>query len=350
MNANRCFYGGLLAALMLVGREVQSQTRYSWNAVGYVDVRLVAGSNLIANPLYAGDNSIANVLRGLPSGSYYLPFVPNVGFTPTNSFHESTGWTDPTMPLRLTRGGFLWLPEARTVSFTGEPWPAATEPWPSGFTVSGVLPSGPFIPMDFSVLRWDPVRQRWADDTIVIYDPEWGWIPEPPVLHAAEAAMIFNPGTAFLFQYGLGAPARPVTLINPRRAGDEFAFEFLPPSGGTYTYHVQRSSDLTAGVWQTIRMVTVASGSSLVAVTVPMEGSPGFYRLSDFILREPVRTGTRFEFRFPSELGVRYTVSRAASLPSSSWQVVKVVDGTGAMLVVADDGAVGTVGYYRVEY
>src|SRR5689334_17990722 len=88
-----------------------AQSVYSVNALGYVDLNLAPGMNLIANPFSASDNSVSNLFRGVPDGSYFLPWnAPSGGFGPTNYFTESSGWTDPTFTLLSPNGGFLSVP------------------------------------------------------------------------------------------------------------------------------------------------------------------------------------------------------------------------------------------------
>ena len=52
---------------------------YSVNAVGYVNLTVPAGLSLIANPLDATDNTIANVLK-VPAGTQIYKFN-GTGFT-----------------------------------------------------------------------------------------------------------------------------------------------------------------------------------------------------------------------------------------------------------------------------
>src|SRR5215212_3897735 len=85
---------GIAIALMAMRGSAQSQ--FSVNAVGYADVNLVAGSNLLVNPFNAGDNSVSNVLRGVPDGTVFLRWdPPTASFPASNVFHTSTGWTVP---------------------------------------------------------------------------------------------------------------------------------------------------------------------------------------------------------------------------------------------------------------
>ena len=90
-----------------------AQSRFSVNAVGYVDANFVAGSNLVANPLNAGNNTISNLFRGVPHGSVCLPWDRNsAAFAVSNTYHAVSGWTDPSATVVIPNGGFLRLPSA----------------------------------------------------------------------------------------------------------------------------------------------------------------------------------------------------------------------------------------------
>ena len=64
-----------------------AQERFSANAIGYVDASFSAGSNLVANPLNAGNNTISNLFCGVPEGSVFLPWDPDV--VPYGSYSSS---------------------------------------------------------------------------------------------------------------------------------------------------------------------------------------------------------------------------------------------------------------------
>src|SRR5678816_3680356 len=99
MKTVRCSQGLAFLMILTTATIVCGQTRYSLNTVGYVDARFYAGSNLMANPLKASNNSIARLMGSLPAGSFYLPWnQASPGFGPTNYLTEQ-GWTDPSATL-----------------------------------------------------------------------------------------------------------------------------------------------------------------------------------------------------------------------------------------------------------
>src|SRR4051812_347990 len=84
----------LLAGLPLA--SLRGQNIYSVNTLGYADADCRAGSNLLANPFFNGDNTVSNLFRGLPDGSFFLPLAHGSGTPgPSNHFSAITGWTVP---------------------------------------------------------------------------------------------------------------------------------------------------------------------------------------------------------------------------------------------------------------
>src|SRR4051812_16391046 len=90
--------GGLQIILTLffglaTAASIQAQI-YSVNMVGYADVDFVAGSNLVANPFNAGNNTVSNLFRGVPDGTMFIRGNrgPELRFEPTNQYSAVSGW------------------------------------------------------------------------------------------------------------------------------------------------------------------------------------------------------------------------------------------------------------------
>jgi hypothetical protein len=352
----------IFPSLLLSVAAALGLTRYSMNVVGYVDARFVAGSNLVANPLDAGNNTISNLFAGVPEGSVYLPYDAGLaGFGPTNQFAGAAGWTDGGAVLQRRDAGFLWLPAAATVTFVGEVWPATCLPFPPGITASGVIPRYACgfcanitdcllnLPESTQVIRWDRVNQRFAIEDHYIFLQEIGWVPSTPTLAPDEAALIYNPGTTHLLARTLGPTALgKVPLLNPGIHGTNFVFEF--PSANGVDYTVQSSPNPGTDGWRTILTNTTTTSGAYIRVTVPTEGMSAFFRLHALRLVKPVRTGTQFRFDFYGEQGTRYRVSRSPSIEEPAWQLVSELDGAGTMMTATDPSAAAQVAYYRLEY
>jgi len=345
----------LLVSILLSSSAAFGQTRYSMNVVGYYDAQFVAGSNLVANPFDAGNNTISNLFAGLPVGSVYLPSISGIGFGPTNQFAGAVGWTDGAAVLDRRAAGFLCLPAPANVSFAGEAWPTTCISFPPGMTVSGIVPKyacgicfGCQVPTEDSsqILRWDRVRQRW--DTADYYI-NVGWLPELPTLAPDEAAVVFNAGPRFMMARSFGLPSLgQVPLMSPKVMGTNIVFEFSSYEGVPYV--VQRSANLAADNWRTVLTNTTTTAGAYIQVTVPMEGESAFYRLHALRLLNPVRTTGQFQFQFYGEQGIHYRVSRSPSFENPTWQLVTEIDGTGSMMTATDSGASARGAYYRLEY
>jgi hypothetical protein len=88
--------------------------------VGYLNLQLYAGDNLIACPLTTyPDNSITTILTGLPDGSTLAPWDPVQGqFLPASVYSSSTGWsTNYNLPPGL--GALVHSPAGAVISYSG---------------------------------------------------------------------------------------------------------------------------------------------------------------------------------------------------------------------------------------
>jgi hypothetical protein len=345
----------------MVGATVGlAQPRYSANFVGYYDADFVAGSNLVANPFDAGNNTISNLFAGVPSGSFFIPWNQlnfAAGLGPTNFYSSASGWTDGAVALVRPFGGFLWLPEPKRISFAGQVWPRMCVPFPPGLSVSGVLPfhrcgfcASFDCPAEFlegtMVIRWDRQNQRWDTSE---YSIDLGWYPAPPILAPDEAAVVQFSESGFLAQSPGFYPPSSVSLIHPRRVGENLVFQFL--STTAVGYSIQRAASLDADSWRTVASETGSPIEGVITVTVPAGTGPAaFYRMFALRLTRPSRTGSQFQFQFYAEDGVTYHVGRSATLLSGSWQEVQTIEGKGAIVTATDASATGVTGYYRVEY
>ncbi|MBE0544086.1 MAG: hypothetical protein IH623_22315 [Verrucomicrobia bacterium] len=123
----------IAAAFLAAGlaSSVAQSNVYSLNVVGYVNVPLSAGFNLIANPLSSGDNTLDTV-------------IPDAGFGDTiylyeaGAFVSSTylgNWT-PNLLLAPGTGAFYLSGSAATNTFVGEVMQGdLTNPIPTGFSL-----------------------------------------------------------------------------------------------------------------------------------------------------------------------------------------------------------------------
>jgi hypothetical protein len=137
----------LLTAALGIASAASSmaQAVYSVNAVGYVNKSLPVGFSIIANPLNATPNTVAEVMKGgaVPGMAVYK--FETVGGYLVNGYNLPPGggdaeWDDPTQPLAPGEGAFVSNPGpgAVTITFVGEvPQGTLTTPLNAGFTLVG---------------------------------------------------------------------------------------------------------------------------------------------------------------------------------------------------------------------
>lgn len=170
---------------------------YSVNAVGYVNVTLKAGFNLVANPLDAGagNNTVEKLLTGMPDGVVVYTYTAAGGYV-VNSYDSSLGgWDNAAMTLVPGQGFWLLLPAGadKTVTFVGDvPQGTLTVNLDKGFTLVGSkVPQAGKLQAD---LKYTPatgdVIYKYANPggySVVSFDPDLGgWDPGDPSIAVAE--------------------------------------------------------------------------------------------------------------------------------------------------------------------
>lgn len=188
----------LTAALSAAGIATSMAQVYSVNAVGYVNKDLVAGFNLLSNPLRsteANGNQIQNLFNSLPNGTAVYQFTgtkfdiatkdPDFGWDPANVADNEV------LP---GSGVFVRVSAPATVTFVGEvPQGTLSTPLPVGFSIvssqvpqSGTATALGYVPAGGDALYfWDKVGQKYV---IRGYDAEFGEFDGPlPTLEPGDA-------------------------------------------------------------------------------------------------------------------------------------------------------------------
>jgi hypothetical protein len=145
MRTKTLYLSALLGAVSIATSV--AQTVYSVNAVGYVNVTLVPGFNMVANPLDAGAglNTVPNLFSAMPNGSYVYKFDSSAGgyITGAKAFGR---WNASATNINLIpgEGAFVKNPTATNIiiTFVGEVAQGSlTNPLPSGYAlVSSQVP------------------------------------------------------------------------------------------------------------------------------------------------------------------------------------------------------------------
>ena len=111
----------LTVALVAAGAASSMAQVYSQNAVGYVNVTLAPGFNLIANPLQAPVNTLGALIPLAPDGAQFYKFTSGLGggFATFTFDGLDNVWTpNGNVSLAPGEGGFLNNPTAGNVVVT----------------------------------------------------------------------------------------------------------------------------------------------------------------------------------------------------------------------------------------
>jgi hypothetical protein len=136
----------LTAALSIASVATSMADVFSVNVVGYVNVTLTNGFNLLGNPLVNSNNTIAQVVPSVPEGSVLYKLNPNGTFN--TDLYASGAWYDTVTenPSATTlapgEGFFVFSPSVSNITFVGEVKTGTnTVPLRTGFSlVSSVVP------------------------------------------------------------------------------------------------------------------------------------------------------------------------------------------------------------------
>lgn len=116
----------LSAAIGLLGAASSMAQVYSQNYVGFYNVSLVTGFNMIANQLNNGDNNVNTIIPSAPDGSSLLTWnAAAQAFNPADTYLEGFGWADADFNLSSTalvpgQGAFLQSAGPATITMVGE--------------------------------------------------------------------------------------------------------------------------------------------------------------------------------------------------------------------------------------
>ncbi len=224
----KTFWSGLALAAGALTTCAQ-QTEYSTNIVGFVEMRVASGYNLLANPFSAGVTNGANEIMPAIDGEIILTWN-GMGYNYVSYDTGFGGWIDanfdPASPPWLPpgKGFFFFNPgAATTVTFAGQvrPGPCQTN-WlslPPGYSLLGSV-----LPASVTDISAGPVRLPLIDGMFLLRWNGWGW--DYRAYDSAFGGWIdpdFNPmpppgysiGTGFFLFQPLGLAAWPQWLPCP---------------------------------------------------------------------------------------------------------------------------------------
>jgi len=193
----------LTAALVAAGAATSMAQVYSLNVVGYINVTLTNGFQMVSCPLASGatgGNTLNNVLPAVPNGTTVYKFQSNT-YVSDSFITPGPGWVGGgTLTLNPGEGAFISLPgspgTSATVTFVGTvPQGTLSTPLSAGFQIvssqvplsGGVTTTLGYTPSNNDTLyTFDPATQGYASASYIA-PPGPGWVPAEPTLNVAQA-------------------------------------------------------------------------------------------------------------------------------------------------------------------
>jgi len=201
----------LAAAFAAAGVATSMAQVYSVNAVGYVNVTLQPGFNLVSNPLNAADNSIGNLFKnmsgGVTGGTTVYKFV-NGNFIAAQ-YDDLDNVYSPADAAATTvvpgEGVFVFVPggATKTLTFVGEVVQGSTTtPLPRGFSIKASVVPQAGKPDDFGLVgaggdtlyQYNPATKNY--NAFQFDDLDNVWTPALPVINVGEAFFYLRVGPA----------------------------------------------------------------------------------------------------------------------------------------------------------
>ena len=281
---------------------------YSINIVGYINLTVNPGLNLIVNQLIAESNDLGSFIPSVPDGTVVFRYDPqSQSYLDGVTFLNGLGWYaasgdsgDPVRSIPLGEAFFLQIPGSNTttVTFVGEVMLDSVNPIPGNYSLKGsVLPLAGALAADVSfppvdgdrVYQWDSLLQRFKTPAAYSVTNANLWQPGEPQITVGEGLLVFRnlalatPANYWSEHLQIGpAPAVKSTLttatVSPAPAiqrliiGNGAVTLDVSNPGGT-AYDVQVSTDGAA--W-----TTLAQNQTGAQWLAPFTGNnKGYFRL-----------------------------------------------------------------------
>ena len=155
MRTKTLLLTAVLGVAGVASTMAQTNSVYSLNAVGYVNLSLGAGFTMIANPLNNVTNDLNTILTNVPTGTIVYTFSPATQSYSATTFRGGA-WHNTDAVLNPGQGAFISLPAATTVTFVGNvPQGALTQSVPVGFSIQS-LPIPVSVSLTNSLVNFTP--------------------------------------------------------------------------------------------------------------------------------------------------------------------------------------------------
>jgi hypothetical protein len=196
----------IVAAALAAGlASSMAQNVYSLNVVGYVNLNLVQGWNLVANQLdadgYGTNNTLASVFGdNMPINTQVFKF--SGGAWGESDLYAGVWVAGGTMTVNPGEGVFISCPEAKTVTVVGNVMQGnLSTTVPNGYSVaSSQVPQagglstvmGYDVAANDQLFFWNKATQGY--DTSALYLGGGLWVPEEPTVAVGDAFFISSTG------------------------------------------------------------------------------------------------------------------------------------------------------------
>jgi hypothetical protein len=172
------------AALGLAVATASADAVYSSNVVGYVNIDITTGWNMIANPLDSGNNVLSSLIPNAPYNTSVYKMV-NGAYQITTFDEDEEAWYPEDFTLNPGEGVFINAPEAFAITFVGEVkagthsvelpagWSIVSSPTPVAGSLSEIgLASAveyndavyQFTPNGYNISIYDEDEEDWYGD------------------------------------------------------------------------------------------------------------------------------------------------------------------------------------------
>ncbi len=208
----------LTAAALAAGlaTSVAQSNVYSVNVVGYVNVTLTNGFNLIGNQLDLDGTGLNNNVNtvfstNLPSGSIVYAWSGTSFASPAATFLSKSGWGGGTNAVNTAlapgKGVFVALPagQSKTITLVGNVMQGSlSNSYAGGYSVlSSTVPQGGLVQTDLGfvalngaiVYKYNPATQAYVSPAYTFLT-KTGWSPSQPSVGVGEAFFLASPSAS----------------------------------------------------------------------------------------------------------------------------------------------------------
>lgn len=280
----------LVAALLAAGIADSPAQVYSVNIVGYINLPVSSGLNLIVNQLRSTTDDLDSFIPVAPDGTVVFRFDPvSQSYSDGVTFFGGVGWypssgnrNDRIKSIPVGEGFFIHMPGSEsttTITLVGEVVLRSTNQIPPGYSLKGsIIPQAGKLATELAfppapgdrVYQWDRGLRSFRVPSI--FSLPYAWEPDEPQVRVSEGFLVFHDplraDSWWIREFSIGPPAPiPAPLIaNSVGAQQPVIRRVLLPQGKVTLevsnptgepYNIQFSTD--GAIWNTLAEKEVVS-------------------------------------------------------------------------------------------